>query len=233
MRKLTRHRLGKYSYFLNLKYFPLWCSILASPSSSGDSGSISESGSGKSSPGTFPDHPLQSSEGNDADVIVSPIPSPTALHQQHQMQQQNKTNLDKLSSHLLLDDQYGSNNSLNGVGLALSSALSPNDTSELLHTLGNGVSSNSVIDTSRFSKLGLFDDNNSFFSTNTFQPYFKMEHSRNSETNNTNSPQLPDLLNGTDTTNKDRQEIDKLNLLKGIGEFNSQMNLQQGYNTTG
>lgn len=60
-----------------------------------------------------------------------------------------------------------------------------------------------------------------------------MEHSRNSDTNNTNSPQLPDLLNGTDTTNKDRQEIDKLNLLKGIGEFNSQMNLQQGYNTTG
>lgn len=85
----------------------------------------------------------------------------------------------------------------------------------------------------RFSKLGLFDDNNSFFSTNTFQPYFKMDqHNRNSETNNTNSPQLPDLLNGTET-NKDRQEIDKLNLLKGLGDFNTQLNLQQGYNTTG
>lgn len=56
-----------------------------------------------------------------------------------------------------------------------------------------------------------------------------MDQHRNSETNNTNSPQLPDLLNGTET-NKDRQEIDKLNLLKGLGEFNMQ---QQGYNSTG
>lgn len=142
--------------------------FLASPSSSGDSGSISESGSGKSSPGTFPDHPLLSSErdGNDAVVIVSPIPSPNAIRQQHQMQQQNKTNMDKLSSHLLLDDQFGSNNSLNGVGLSLSSALSPNGTSssELLHTLGNGVSNNSVIDTSgTFSSISQLQRSNGFF----------------------------------------------------------------------
>lgn len=89
----------------------------------------------------------------------------------------------------------------------------------------------------------MLDDNNSFFSTNTFQPYFKMDQQqqqhRNTDTTGTaniniSSPQLPDLLNGTETNKDNRQEIDKLNLLKGLGEFNAQLNnLQQNaYNNS-
>lgn len=87
----------------------------------------------------------------------------------------------------------------------------------------------------RFSKLGLFDDNNSFFSTNTFQPsFFKLDQQqqalRNADNNQTKSPQLPDLLTGTES-DKERQDLnDKLNLLKGLGEFNSHLNgLQNGF----
>ena len=62
-----------------------------------------------------------------------------------------------------------------------------------------------------------------------------MDPLRGGDTNNTtNSPQLPDLLNGTETNKDNRQEIDKINLLKGLGEFNSQLsNMQQNYNNTG
>lgn len=83
--------------------------------------------------------------------------------------------------------------------------------------------------TDQFSKLSLFD-NNSFFS-NTFQPttYFKMDQHRNAADNlsSTNSPQLPDLLNGTEITKErqERHEFDKLNILKGLGEFNQVNNL--------
>lgn len=53
---------------------------------------------------------------------------------------------------------------------------------------------------------------------------------RNADNSQTKSPQLPDLLNGTES-DKDRQDLnDKLNLLKGLGEFNSQINgLQNGF----
>lgn len=58
-----------------------------------------------------------------------------------------------------------------------------------------------------------------------------MDQHRNTDNlSSTNSPQLPDLLNGTEI-NKERQEIDKLNILKGLGEFN-QVNSLQGYNNT-
>lgn len=58
-----------------------------------------------------------------------------------------------------------------------------------------------------------------------------MDQHRNTDNmSSTNSPQLPDLLNGTEL-NKERQEIDKLNILKGLGEFN-QVNNLQGYNNT-
>lgn len=87
---------------------------------------------------------------------------------------------------------------------------------------------NNVILASRFSKLSLFDDNNSFFSTNTFQPFFKMDQHRNFET--TNSPQLPDLLSGTETNKDNRPEIDKLNILKGFPEYNQTLH---NYNAPG
>lgn len=104
------------------------------------------------------------------------------------------------------------------------------------HPMTNG-SSNVIDTTSRFSKLGLFDDNNSFFSTNTFSPsYFKLEQQQQALRNadsQTKSPQLPDLLSGTES-DKDRQDLhDKLNLLKGLGEFNSQLSgLQNGFSNS-
>lgn len=67
----------------------------------------------------------------------------------------------------------------------------------------------------RFSKLSLFDDNNSFFSANTFQPYYKTDGTIN------NTSQLPDLLNGTaetDESNFERERDAKL-LLKGLSGF--------------
>lgn len=112
------------------------------------------------------------------------------------------------------------------------------------NSLTNGLLNNVIDTTTRFSKLDLFDDNNSFFSTNTFhQPYLKLEQQQQhqfhgaGDTINTNSPQLPDLLNGTET-NKERNQqqlhdaSDKLNLLKGLGDFGTTLQ-QQGYNTNG
>ena len=61
-------------------------------SSSGDSGTVSESDSGKSSPGSFPDHPLQN--GSTTTTAL------TNNKQQSVVQQQNKANLEK-SSQLL------------------------------------------------------------------------------------------------------------------------------------
>lgn len=86
----------------------------------------------------------------------------------------------------------------------------------------------------RFGKMDLFDDNSSFFSnTNTFpHTYFKLDQQAqqlgNGNHGATNSPQLPDLLNGTETNNKERIDIDKLNLLKELGGFN----VQSGYSGT-
>lgn len=59
------------------------------------------------------------------------------------------------------------------------------------------------------------------------------QHRNADNLSSTNSPQLPDLLNGTEITRErqDRQEIDKLNILKGLGEFN-QVNSLQGYSNT-
>lgn len=181
--------------------------LLNSLSSSGDSGTVSESVSGKSSPASFPDHLTENGHTTQQDVD----------------EQQNKANIEK-TSQSLFNDSFGS-------------VLNNTEINTNCHPLTNGITS--VIDTSsRFSKLNLFDDNNSFFSTNSFQPsYFKLDQPqttqlRNSDSNSqTNSPQLPDLLNGTES-DKERQE--KLSLLKGLGEFNSQLNsLQNGYCTNG
>lgn len=124
-------------------------------------------------------------------------------HQQ-QVQQQNKTNLEK-SSNII-----GNNES--------TSTLFLND-NKTNHS--NGL--NNLVDpTARFSKLSLFDDNNSFFSTNTFQPYMKMDGSTSNNLTNTNSSHLPDLLNGTesdDTTDRDAKLI-----LKGLTGLHPQLN---------
>lgn len=162
--------------------------------------------SGKSSPASFPDHSANDSHSAQQDFD----------------EQQNKTNLEK-TSQTLFNDSFGS---------ALSSA----EINTNCHPLTN------VIDTTaRFSKLGLFDDNNSFFSSSTFPPsYFKLDQPqstqlRNADSNSqTNSPQLPDLLSGTES-DKDRHDLqEKLSLLKSLGEFNTQISsLQNVFGSSG
>lgn len=176
-------------------------------STSGDSGTISDSVSGKSSPANFSDHTNENG------------------HTQSQLdveKQQNKANLEK--------------NSFENFGTAVTSA----EINTNCHPLASSMTSSSVMDTAaRFTKLGLYDDNNSFFSSNTFQPspFFKLDSTpaatqlRSLDTNNqTNSPQLPDLLSGTET-DKERQEMhEKLNILKGLTDFNTN-SLQNGCGT--
>lgn len=177
--------------------------MIHSLSTSGDSGTISDSVSGKSSPANFSDHAIETNHSTQQDVE----------------KQQNKTNLEK--------------NSFENFGTSVSSA----EINTNCHPLTSSMSSNVIDTTARFSKLGLFDDNNSFFSSNTFQPppFFKLESSQTSQlhrnldsSNQTNSPQLPDLLSGTES-DKERQDLhEKLNLLKGLSDYSAN-NLQNGF----
>lgn len=184
-------------------------------SCSGDSGTVSESVSGKSSPTNFSDHATENGH--------------SGTTQQDVDKQQNKANLEK-NSQSLFNDNFGTSVDNN------------TEINTNCHPLTSGITNSAIDSTSRFSKLGLFDDNNSFFSSNTFQPspFFKLESSqttqlRNADTNNqTNSPQLPDLLSGTES-DKERHDLhDKLNLLKGLGDYNPQLgNLQNGFGSNG
>lgn len=172
----------------------MWFSnCISSLSSSGDSGTVSESVSGKSSPASFPDHTDNGHAGTQKDVD----------------EQQNRANLAK-TSQSLFNGSFGP--------VMNSTEINTNG-----HTsLTNGITN--VIDTTaRFSKLGLFDDNNSFFSSSSLPPsYFKhepqpSEHLRSADLHSqTSSPQLPDLLNGTES-DKERQELqEKLSLLSSL-----------------
>lgn len=156
--------------------------------------------SGKSSPANFSDHTTENSHSNQTDVD----------------KQQNKTNLEK--------------NTYENFNTTASNA----EINTNCHPLASNISTSVIDTTSRFSKLGLFDDNNSFFSTNSFQPspFFKLDSQaqiRNLDSNNqTNSPQLPDLLSGTES-DKERHDLqEKLNLLKGLSEY-SPNSLQNGF----
>lgn len=82
--------------------------LLSSSSSSGRSGTLSETASGKSTPGSLNDHPLQNGQTN---------------HQQ-QVEQQNKTNLEKSSQ--LLGDTFGT--------VPISTEINTN-----CHSLTNGI----------------------------------------------------------------------------------------------
>lgn len=86
-------------------------------SSSGDSGTISESVSGKSSPASFPDHPtIQNGHANHENVVVD---------------QQNKTNLEKTTQSLINE--------------TFSSIINGTEINTNCHPMTNGVSN--VIDT--------------------------------------------------------------------------------------
>lgn len=71
----------------------------------------------------------------------------------------------------------------------------------------------------RLSKLGLFDDNSSFFSRG-FNSFSKLDGScdHNQAMNNA---QLPDLLNGTVNNNNMNLDLDPKQLLKNLGNFGS------------
>lgn len=74
----------------------------------------------------------------------------------------------------------------------------------------------------RLSKLGLFDDNSSFFSRG-FNSFSK--HDGSSEHSQAmNNAQLPDLLNGTVNNNNMNLDLDPKQLLKNLGNFGSMNN---------
>lgn len=216
-------------------------SSTSSSSNNDDSGTVSESASGKSSPGAFPDaqtviKPLSSSLSSSSSTTSSSSSGSNIgnqmQHAHHVVEQQNnKTNLEKSSQNHLMQQQQQQQQ---------------NDTTTPSSLFGNhdiklNNSSNNIMDTSmRFSKLSLFDDNNSFFSANSFQPYFKNDGTITS--NNTTS-HLPDLLNGTaetDESNLEREQRDAKLLLKNLSGFhhlntsdnNSTTNIQSPSNTT-
>lgn len=71
----------------------------------------------------------------------------------------------------------------------------------------------------RLSKLGLFDDNSSFFSRG-FNSFSKLDGS-SEHSQAMNNAQLPDLLNGTVNNNNMNLDLDPKQLLKNLGSFGS------------
>jgi hypothetical protein len=70
----------------------------------------------------------------------------------------------------------------------------------------------------RLSKLGLFDDNSSFFSRG-FNSFSKLDGS-SEHSQAMNNAQLPDLLNGTVNNNNNMSiDLDSKHLLKNLGNF--------------
>ncbi|XP_058817978.1 uncharacterized protein DDB_G0283357 isoform X2 [Topomyia yanbarensis] len=91
----------------------------------------------------------------------------------------------------------------------------------------NGMNKiNSLIDnaTSRFSKLGIFDDNCSFFSYSAFDRFnFNKDSPDGSPTTGLTSSQLPDLLSGTNDSNEQQTK----EILKNLGNIQQQQQQQQ------
>lgn len=69
----------------------------------------------------------------------------------------------------------------------------------------------------RLSKLGLFDDNSSFFSRG-FNSFPKIDGS-SEHSQAMNNAQLPDLLNGTVNNSNMNLDLDPKQLLKNLGSF--------------
>lgn len=96
-------------------------------SSSGDSGTVSESVSGKSSPASFPDHPIQNGLIEHPNVVV---------------EQQNKTNLEK-TTQSLINDTF--NPIINGTEINTNCHPMTNGVSNVIDTAGK-YSINKLID---------------------------------------------------------------------------------------
>jgi hypothetical protein len=71
----------------------------------------------------------------------------------------------------------------------------------------------------RLGKLNLYDDNSSFFSRNTFNPFSKLDGTSDHSQAMSNA-QLPDLLNGA-VNNNNSMGLDPKQLLKNLSAFGS------------
>ncbi|XP_055712831.1 putative mediator of RNA polymerase II transcription subunit 26 isoform X2 [Phlebotomus papatasi] len=152
---------------------PSLSSSRTSTSNTGDSGASSESGSGKSSPASsFPDHSHQNLSTSVSSTLSSASSASTTASSEvatnQQVQQQNRANLDKTKQHSD-STHFATSEQING-------------------NSGNGGVVRDA--TTKFTKLSLFDDSNSFFSTNTFQPYMKVDGTQS------NTSQHPEHVNG-------------------------------------
>lgn len=192
-------------------------------SSTTDSGTISESDSGKSSPpSSFPDpvhpgHHLSQSNSNIINVTAAAITTvPTSSHEQiakMQQEQQNKSILTSSNSIIETGDitSLYTNSEKDG-GLADTS-------SEFLQNHTSVLPFNIDFLAARLSKLGLFDDNSSFFSRG-FNSFSKLDGS-SEHSQAMNNAQLPDLLNGTVNSNNMNLDLDPKQILKNLGSFGS------------
>jgi hypothetical protein len=217
-------------------------------SSTTDSGTVSESDSGKSSPpSSFPDHPLQANSSNTSTSLSAPEQIGKL-----QNEQQSKTSIISSSSIIDTNDitSLYTNNSNNNDKVGNNGILK--DSGNLADTTGNLTSFRSCLliifykenfrllniffvffFIARLTKLGLFDDNSSFFSRSTFNSSFAKHNIDGSSDHSQamSNAQLPDLLNGTLNNNNNNNNgsnnsmgLDPKQLLKNLGNFGSMNN---------
>lgn len=193
-------------------------------SSTTDSGTISESDSGKSSPpSSFPDpvHPgRHMSQANNIINVTATAPATTTAS--HEQQQQQSKLIHSPVPHSIIDT--------NDITAIYANSEKSKDGDRLADTSGESSLSSSqtscnyfFLFVARLSKLGLFDDNSSFFSRG-FNSFSKLDG--NSEHSQAmNNAQLPDLLNGTVNNNNNLNlDHDPKQILKNLGSFGSMSN---------
>lgn len=189
-------------------------------SSTTDSGTISESDSGKSSPpSSFPDpvHPGHHMSQANNNIITVTATTTMATSSSHDTQKQNESILSPSSNSIIetndITSLYTNSEKVkDGGSLADTSGRSPSprDPGSILIL---------IFFPARLSKLGLFDDNSSFFSRG-FNSFSKLDGS-SEHSQAMNNAQLPDLLNGTVNNNNMNLDLDPKQLLKNLGSFGS------------
>lgn len=222
-------------------------------SNNGDSGTVSESTSGKSSPGTFPDHPhsTQAASSTQLNNTSNNLINSSSTNS-HKLSNQNGLINESTSS--LFNEPITTTPAITTAAVTTTSQSIATPTNKL-----NGLKiNNNLIDAAqRFSKLNIFDDNSSFFSHNTFPPYNInnsmnqqqqqsnklngdnnssnniINNSSSSSNNNNNqihiNSQLPDLLNGTGVNTNNNNDMnsddkDRLKLLNNMQQHQMQLN---------
>lgn len=195
-------------------------------SSTTDSGTISESDSGKSSPpSSFPDpvHPgHHMSQANSIINVTATTTAPATAAAPHEHQQQQSKSIHSPVPQSIIDT--------NDITAIYANSEKGKDGDRLTDTSGelsNILSEYFLINSyvsilARLSKLGLFDDNSSFFSR-SFNSFSKLDG--NSEHSQAmNNAQLPDLLNGTVNNNNLNLDLDPKQILKNLGSFGTMNN---------